>query len=172
MPRAPLVLLTFPRWANHMTALRDTHSPQRSEYTRSCFSVDCAGARLRVHARRSATVLRFDGEIDAANAGLVGQMICRFAQLNALLIIDVSGLSFLGIAGFRALVAGAEQVQVTGSSCQVVTGVALRRVTRVVTNHGLPVVDSVSEALIYAEAAARAPRPSRQWEPQFTPVAN
>jgi anti-anti-sigma factor len=145
-----------------MTALRDMHSPQTSEHTRSRFFVDCAGAQLYVHARRSATVLRLEGEIDAANAGLVSQTIGRFAQLNAPLIIDLSQLSFLGIAGFRALVAVDLEIRLTGPSCQVVTGAALRRLTRVVTNHGLPVVDSVSEALTCAETTLRPHRPARQ----------
>jgi anti-anti-sigma factor len=149
-----------------MTTFRDTHSPQRSEHTRSRFSIDCAGAQLEVHTRRQATVLRFGGEIDASNAGLVGQTICRFARLNAPLIIDISRLNFLGIAGFRTLVAFNEQIQVTGPSCQVVPGAALRRLTRFVTNHGLPLTDSVSEAVACADDAARTCRSSRQSEPQ------
>ena len=146
-----------------MTALRDVHPAQRKEHAQSRFSVDCAGAQLYVHERRPATVLRFDGEIDAANAGTVGQAICRFARLDIPLIIDLSRLSFLGIAGFRALVAFSEERQQTGLSCQVVTGGALARLTRVVSNHGLAIVDSVCEAVACAEEASR---PTRQREPQ------
>ncbi|BBZ38000.1 STAS domain-containing protein [Mycobacterium conspicuum] len=127
------------------------HSPQRSEHTPSRFSIDCAGAQLYVHARRAATVLRIDGEIDSANAGLVGQTIRRFARPDVPVVIDLSQLSFLGIAGFRALAAFNEQIQATGPSCQVVAGAALRRLTRVVTNHGLSLVDSVSAALMRVE---------------------
>jgi anti-anti-sigma factor len=149
-----------------MTALRDMHPAQREEHTQSRFSIDCAGAQLYVHERRPAIVLRFDGEIDAANAGLVGQAICRFARLKIPLVIDLSRLSFLGIAGLRALVAFSEERQQTGLSCQVVTGAALARLTPVVSNHSLAVVGSVCEALVCAEEASRSRRRVRRLELQ------
>ena len=149
-----------------MIASRGIHCPQPSEDTRSRFSVDCAGAQVCVHAQRHATVLDVDGEIDAANADLVGQTMCRFAQLNAPLIADLSQLSFLGIAGFRALIAFNQEIQQTGLRCQIVAGAALRRLTHVVTNHDLPVVDSVSDALACIDATTQLRRSARQSEPK------
>jgi hypothetical protein len=57
--------------------------------------------------------------------------------------------------------------------CNVVGGPTLRRLTRVVTDHGLPLVDSVPEALQLVEDAINARRQflsgqARQEEPQRT----
>ncbi|ORA22754.1 hypothetical protein BST12_09065 [Mycobacterium angelicum] len=100
--------------------------------------MDCAGARVRVHARSLATLLRITGEVDASNAGQVSQAIRRFSQLDTPLIVDLSCVDFLGIAGFRVL---------SGLNCVVVDGPALSRLTRVITDHGLAIVNSVPEAL-------------------------
>ncbi len=114
---------------------------------RSRYAIDCAGAQVNVHARSLATVLRIEGEIDAANADLVAQTVRRFARLNAPLVLDLSHLDFIGSAGLRALLLLSEEQRQARLHCNVVTGAALRRLTRVVSDHGLPVVDSVTEAL-------------------------
>ena len=58
---------------------------------------------MRASAARG-LVLRVDGEIDGSNANLVGQAILRFSRLKTPLILDLSHLDFLGIAGLRTLV--------------------------------------------------------------------
>ncbi|OBH00369.1 sulfate transporter [Mycobacterium sp. E2699] len=133
--------------------------------------IDCAGARVHVHARSVATVLRIDGEIDAANADLVAEVVRRFARLNAPLVLDLSGLDFLGSAGLRALLLLNEEHRAAQLHNNVVRGAALGRLTRVVTDHGLPVVDSVPEALQNTHDFIRARRRflaglARQGEPQ------
>lgn len=128
-----------------MTALADhrlTCCEPRSRYV-----IDCAGAQVNVHARSLATVLRIEGEIDACNADLVAQVIRRFARLKAPLVLDVSHLDFLGSAGLRALLLANEEHRRAKLHCNVVSGAALRRLTRVVTDHGLPLVDSMPEAM-------------------------
>ncbi len=114
---------------------------------RSRYVIDCAGAQVHVHARSLATVLRIEGEIDASNADLVGQAIRRFARLKAPLVLDLSNLGFLSSAGLRALLLLNEEHRQARLHCNVVSGAALRRLTGVITDHGLPVVDSVPEAL-------------------------
>ncbi|OBF53272.1 sulfate transporter [Mycobacterium sp. 852002-50816_SCH5313054-b] len=109
--------------------------------------IDCAGAQVHVHARSLATVLRIDGDIDESNAELVAQVVRRFARLKAPLVLDVSQLDFLGSAGLRVLLLLDEEHRAAQLHNNVVSGAALRRLTRVVTDHGLPVVDSVPEAL-------------------------
>ena len=147
------------------------YPPEPWGHPRSRYVIDCAGAQLYVHARSVSTVLRFDGEIDMANAGLVAEAIRGFARLRAPLILDLSHLSFLGIAGFRVLIALNDEHQQTRLHCGIVNGDSLRRLTRVLPDHGLPIVESVSEALRLIEEAIRARRefPSgmgRQREPQ------
>ncbi|OBJ49677.1 sulfate transporter [Mycobacterium sp. 1423905.2] len=109
--------------------------------------VDCAGARLHVYARSIATVLRVDGEIDASNADSLANEIRRFARMKSPLILDLSNVEFLGIDGFRALLRLNHEHEQARLHFTVVTGRALRPLLRLVTNHGLNVVDSVPEAL-------------------------
>lgn len=114
---------------------------------RSRYMIDCAGAHVHVHARTVATVLRIEGEIDGSNADQVAQVIRRFARLKAPLVLDVSDLDFLGSAGLRVLLILNEEHRQAQLHCNVVGGRALHRLTRVVTDHGLPTVNTVSEAL-------------------------
>lgn len=133
--------------------------------------IDCAGARVCVHARSLATVLRVDGEIDAANAGRLAQAIRRYSRLKAPLILDLSHLDFLGIAGFRVLLALNEEHQNDELLCHVVMGAAVRRLTHILADRDLPIVDSVSEALQRVEEVIQTRRQfrygmARQREPQ------
>lgn len=138
---------------------------------RSRYQLDCAGAQLHVHARSSATVLRVNGEIDACNAELLTQAIRRFSQLRAPLVVDLSGLEFLGSAGLEALRVLNDEHRQARTQYMVVGGAALRRLTQVLPDHGLAVVDSVPEALRRIDGAVRARRrvvcgAARQAEPQ------
>jgi anti-anti-sigma factor len=148
-----------------------TARPDRLGEPRSRYVIDCAGARVHVHARRLATVLRIEGEIDASNADLVVPVIRRFARLRAPLVLDVSQLDFLGIAGLRALLLLNEEHRQARVHCNVVSGAALQRLTGVGADHGLPVVDSVPAALQkshdFIHARRQLPsRLARQREPQ------
>ncbi len=63
-----------------------------------------------------------------------------------------------------------------GLHCSVVGGTALRKLTQVVPDRGLPMVDSVPDALRRVEGVIRACRqfvsaPARQEEPQCTATA-
>jgi anti-anti-sigma factor len=138
---------------------------------RSRYAIDCAGAQVNVHARSLATVLRIEGEIDAANADLVAQTVRRFARLKAPLVLDLSQLGFMGSAGLRTLLLLSEEHRQARLHCNVVSGAALRRLTSVVTDHGLPLVDSVPEALQNTHEFIHARRQlvsrvARQREPQ------
>ncbi|EFG75855.1 STAS domain protein [Mycobacterium parascrofulaceum ATCC BAA-614] len=124
-----------------------TAQPYRVEPRLHCYQIDCAGAQLDVQAHALATVLRIQGELDASNADLVAQAIRRFVRLRAPLILDLRRVEYLGSAGLRALLLVQEECQLVRLHCSVVGGVALRRLTRLVTGLGLPLVDSVSEAL-------------------------
>ncbi len=138
---------------------------------RNRYVIDCAGAQVHVHARSVATVLRIEGGMDAANADLVAQVVRSFARLNAPLVLDLSRLDFLGSAGLRALLLLNEEHRAAQVRNNVVRGAALSRLTRVITDHGLPVVDSVPEALQNTHDFIHARRRfltglARQGEPQ------
>ena len=77
----------------------------------------------------------------------------HFKQLKAPLILDLSHLDFLGVAGFRALLALDDEHRRDEVVCQLVIGAAVHRLMRVVTDHPLPVVESVPEALQRIEEA-------------------
>lgn len=159
-----------------MTFLPDRRTPELLGQPRSRYRIDCAGAQLHVHARSLATVLRIDGEIDASNAGLVSRAIRHFSRLKAPVILDLGGLDFLGGAGLEALLVINGEHRRSQVYCGMVDGVALRRITQVVPDHGLPIVDSVTDALGYIEHVVRAHRrfvygPARQHEPQRKAIA-
>ncbi|OBA80179.1 hypothetical protein A9W99_19010 [Mycobacterium sp. 1164966.3] len=128
-----------------MTALPEMDPTQRCNHRRCV--VDCAGAQLTADQCGPGIVLRMEGEIDAANSKLVAQAIAHFAQLKVPLILDVSHLEFLGVSGFRALLATGRP----GQPFCVVAGSALRQLMRVFTDTGLPVVNSLPEAVQHVE---------------------
>lgn len=92
---SPVSLTTTPDGRHHLPAVPDKNTPEQ---------VDCAGAGLRVHSHNAATVVCISGEIDASNADRVGEAIRRFSQRKAPLILNLSYVDFLGVAGFRALI--------------------------------------------------------------------
>lgn len=158
-----------------MTALPDLtavrHTSALLGQPRSRYEIDCAAAQIHVHARSTATILRIVGEVDASNTGLVAEAIRRFSRLKAPLILDLTGLEFLAGSGLRALLVLNEEHREAQLRCWVVAGAALRRLTRVLPDHGLPIAESVEAALAHIEGATTARRrlvsgPARQHEPQ------
>ena len=159
-----------------MTASSKLRAPELLGQPRSRYQIDCAGAQLNVHTRSQATVLRIDGEIDASNAELVIQAIRHFSRLRAPLILDLGGLDFIGGAGLRELLNLRDEHRKSQVYCGMVGGLALRRITQLLPDHGLPMVDSVADALGYIEDVIRARRrfvsgPARQHEPQHRATA-
>lgn len=129
-----------------------------SEESHSRCAVDCAGARLYAYPRGLATVMRIAGEIDAANADLVAREIRRFAQSKTPLILDLSHLDFLAVAGLRALLVLNHEHLQARLYCSVVPGPAMRSLLRIISDHGLTVADSVPEALQLIDDVVQARR--------------
>ncbi|MCW2649881.1 MAG: Sulfate transporter [Mycobacterium sp.] len=68
----------------------------------SCSSISMRhGARLRAHARSRATVAVVSGQIDAGNAHWVREMLRRWVAVGTALVLDMSGVDFLGIQGLQ-----------------------------------------------------------------------
>ena len=130
-----------------MTALSN-----RLELPLNAYVIYCAGAQLLVYPRTPATVVRIEGEIDASNAEFIGRAIRRFA-LKTPLIVDASHLDYVGSAGLQVLLILSDQRRQARLHCTVVGGPALHRLTRVVSDHGLPLADSVTDALQLLAAA-------------------
>lgn len=154
-----------------MTVLPDFRTPELRGQPRSRYQIDCGTAQIHVHARSLATVLRIVGEVDASNADLLTETIRGFARLKAPLILDLADLDFLAGSGLSALLVLNEEHRQTQSRCSVVSGAALRRLTRLVPDHGLPLADSVAQALAHIEGVTTARRrlvsgPAHQQEPQ------
>ena len=103
----------------------------------------------------------------AIPASIVIVLICYLVVRGATKGIDpvlyysgISGhnadltLDFLDMTGLRALISLNRENQEAKLHCNMVCGPTLRRLTRVVADHGLPIVDSVPEALQLIEEAA------------------
>ncbi|OBH19070.1 STAS domain-containing protein [Mycobacterium sp. E3247] len=134
-----------------------TAQPYRAEERLHCYEIDCAGAQLYVQAHSLANLVRIAGEIDASNANLVSTAIRRFVRLRAPLILDLGRVTYLGSAALRVLLLIQDECQLCGVRYSVVSCVALRRLTRLITGLGLPLVDSVAEALQRIHGAVRTP---------------
>lgn len=105
-----------------------------------------AGAQVFVYARCLATVVRIDGEIDAANAKDLTEAVRSFARLKTPVVLDLSGLRFVSVEGFRALLAVNDELRKARVHCSVVTGTAIRPLLRIVHDNGLATTESLAEA--------------------------
>lgn len=121
--------------------------PARQRHPRDRYVIDCGRAQIQILARSLATVLRVDGEIDGCNAERVVAEVRRFARLRLPLVLDLSHLDFLGTEGFQLILAVNHELHEARLYCSVVSGAALRPLLRIVRDHGLPLVESVPEAL-------------------------
>jgi anti-anti-sigma factor len=93
-----------------------------------------------------ATVIRVSGEIDAHNAEYVSDYLLGFVHADHPLVLDLGGLEFMGVAGFRALIRFAAACREVQRSWALVASEAVNILLRV-TDYWLPVVDSMDEAL-------------------------
>ena len=122
------------------------------------YAIDCAGARLSVQARSLATVLTVEGEIDASNSARLADAVNHFSRLETPLVVDLSGVGFLGLTGFRALMTFDEERGCAGLLWALVPGTALRPFLRIVPDHQLPVALTVDAALHKIKEDIRARR--------------
>lgn len=103
-------------------------------------------ARPFVSGRNLGTVLRVDGEIDAANATDLTQAIRNFARLKTPRVLDLSHLRFVSVEGFRALLFLNDEFRKARVYCSVVGGAAVRPLLRIAHHNGLSIAGSVPEA--------------------------
>jgi anti-anti-sigma factor len=114
------------------------------------------GVRLCSYPRRRATVIEVGGEIDACNAQHVTDYLADFIFVGHPLVLDLSGVDFLGTAGFRAILQFAEECRRAERHWALVSSDAVKILLRVMPNHRLPAAGSVDTAL---ERFAAVPKP-------------
>ena len=105
------------------------------------------GVRLRSYTRRRATVIEVDGEIDASNAQYVTDYFAEFIYVGHPLVLDLSGVDFLGTAGFKAILQFADECRRAERHWALVSSPAVKILLRVESNHRLPTAGSVETAL-------------------------
>jgi anti-anti-sigma factor len=79
----------------------------------------------------SATVITAQGEIDAANANELTEYVEHFVRQSGRVILDLSGLDFIGTAGFSALHRINVVCSVAGAHWVLVPGPAVHRLLRI-----------------------------------------
>lgn len=116
-------------------------------------TVDCGGARIRAYRRQLATVVTIRGEIDALNAGQVGDHIRRFVIGEERAVLDMSGVTQFASAGISLLHTFDEDCRAAGVEWTLVASPA---VTALSGDAGFASTGSVHEALHdAADAIAR-----------------
>lgn len=106
-------------------------------------------ARFRLRPMMSSVaIVSVHGDIDGTNADtLTEHAIAETARYRAL-ILDLSGLEFIGTDGFSALHRISVECAHAGKSWTMVPGAAVERLLRICDPHGsLPTADSVGAAL-------------------------
>jgi anti-anti-sigma factor len=111
-------------------------------------AMECGGAQLRVYSRKVATVVAISGDVDGTNIDRVQAHIRGLICEAQALVLDLSAVECLGVAGLRALSALGDQCEKAGVKLAVVAdrfaSLTLRADDRA---NMLPVCGSLAEAL-------------------------
>lgn len=117
------------------------------------------GVWLCSYPRPPATVIEVGGEIDAHNAQYVTDYFADFIYVGHPLVLDLSGVDFLGTAGFMAILQFAEECRRAERHWALVGSRAVKVLLRIEPNHRLPTAGSVDTALQRFAAM-----PKRAWK--------
>ena len=102
-------------------------------------------------------VVVLPAEIDAANAGTIGQELLSAISLGAAaVVIDMSGTTFCDSAGVQAIVAAYQHAATNGSQLRLVATAMLRILTLVGADQLVPIYPTLQAALADAP-----PRPGQ-----------
>ena len=106
------------------------------------------GVRLCSRPHPSATVITVSGEVDACNAARVSDYIMGFLYADHPLVLDLSGVKFLGVAGLRAVIRFAAECRRAERQWALVSSDAVNLMLRLTDgNYRLPTVGLVDDAL-------------------------
>ena len=110
--------------------------------------VECQNASRAAPARCAVTVLSVSGDVDASNVDHLHRNLRRCLGTRRPLIVDLSGINFLGVQGIRALCDFDDERRRRGGGWVLVTCPMLYRLlNRVLGGQRLRIAGSVSEAL-------------------------
>lgn len=92
------------------------------EFTAPGSAAPVTRARLS-HPGNGAVVVQLDGELDAATAPRLAELLqCRLTSALTTVVVDLSGLKFLGVAGVSVLARAALRAEAEHVAFRVVTG--------------------------------------------------
>jgi anti-anti-sigma factor len=130
---------------------------------RSCGgTADGRGVLLRAQQHDEATIVAVSGDIDAWDAARISAYVGGLIATGHPLVLDVTDVDFLAVAGLRALMRIAAECVRAGLEWALVTNDAMNALWRVADrNHRLPARRSVDEALERLTASTGAPWPLR-----------
>jgi anti-anti-sigma factor len=103
--------------------------------------------RLSSYPRPPATIVAIGGEIDACNAEYFGDYVLGFLHVDHPMVLDLTGVEFLGTAGFRIILRFASECEALQRDWAVVCSEAVNLLQRVTRDSCLPGAASVDEAL-------------------------
>ncbi|KUI26786.1 hypothetical protein AU194_04645 [Mycobacterium sp. GA-2829] len=124
-------------------------------------TIECGSARL-VRSQGPVEVLTVTGEIDSAEAEELAAHVQPAVARRGPGVLDLSGVAFLSVAGFRALRAWSYQARETGGNWVLIAGPAVAPYLRSVgRDELLPVAYSVAQAhhMVSTRPADRQPMP-------------
>jgi anti-anti-sigma factor len=104
-------------------------------------------------------VITVGGEVDACNAERVSDYVVGFVHVDHPLVLDLGGVEFLGVAGFRAIIRFAAECRRAEREWALVTSDAVNLLLGLTESHYLPpAVGSVDELLQQLAALPNAAR--------------
>lgn len=110
--------------------------------------IDCRGASVSVETRGPTTVITVSGEIDASNADFMATVLNGFATGKGPVVVDLSGIDFVGTQGLRVLLGFDDQCRRGGVAWALVPCRIMRRLLQVFSvERQLPLADSVDDAV-------------------------
>lgn len=113
-------------------------------------------ARVTARRGRSGVAMTVTGEIDALNAEDLSDYVQQHAVPDEWLVLDCSGLDFMGTAGFSALHRINTRCAEIDARWALVTGAALSRLLRICDpDTRLPAMESLSAALVTVQRDCR-----------------
>ncbi len=123
-----------------------------------CESINCHGAAIEVRKHGPATLLVVTGEVDAANAHHFDSALRRLTGAERPVLVDLSGVGFIGVQGLRGLLQFDEQCRRSGTAWVLVADTMVRRVLRIARpGQAVLAVGTVREAV--RELSSRVPEP-------------
>lgn len=129
--------------------------------------VEDHGPEFTAHYHPFATVVRVNGDVDAYNVDRVSNYVGRVITAAEAVVLDLSRIDFLSVAGLRALLTFDEECARVGVSWVMVTSPAVDRTLKVAGGDlGLPAFRTMDAALLQLAGADDAPRTEHQVTPR------